>query len=69
MVKHIGTEAGQTNAEHNDSGVRIDAVRDTQYHYDNAEHQAGCDEQDVKHLLRRLFAGGRYCDLRFCGSC
>ena len=56
MVKHIGTEAGQANAEHDDGGVRVDAVRDTQHHYDNAEHQAGCDEQDVKHLLRRLFA-------------
>ena len=51
MVKHIGTEAGQANAEHDDGGVRVDAVRDTQHHYDNAEHQAGCDEQDVKHLL------------------
>ncbi len=54
MVKHIGTETGQANAKHNDSSVRVDAVRDTQYHYDNAEHQAGCDEQDVEHLLGRL---------------
>ena len=68
MVKHIRTEAGQANAKHNDGGVRVDAVRDTQHHYDDAEHQAGCDEQDVEHLLGRLFAGGRYCDLRL-GGC
>ena len=68
MVKHIGTETGQTDAKHDDGGVRVDAVRDTQHHYDDAEHQAGCDEQNVEHLLGRLFVGGRYRYLRL-GGC